>query len=61
MSQLTLFAPGQSANAPVLAIGDWIRTRDGQILEITKWPSISQVDAWSIQELRQADGTVWRA
>ena len=61
MDQLALFSHGHPPpHAPVLNIGDWIRTRDGRLVEITKWPSISQADAWGIQELRQTDGTVWR-
>ena len=61
MTQLALFAAGRSVNTLVLGIGDWVRTGDGTLVEITAFPSIAQVEKWNPMEVRQADGTIWRA
>ena len=61
MSQLALFAVGRSVNTLVLGIGDWVRTHDGKLVEIREFPSIAQVEKWEPMEVRQADGTIWRA
>jgi len=44
MTQLVLFSEGCLCNTLVYAIGDWVRTRDGRIIEIATWPRIDEPD-----------------
>lgn len=47
MTPLTLFAAGHAVPTLVLGIGDWVRTHDGTLVEITAFPSIAQVEKWT--------------